>query len=231
MLAGLVAGCAVRLGGGGPVTVRTVGLYVDVGMTGQGLGGWLLDAGADVALVAAPTDTAWFRTAGDSAALDVSGPGRVGDLYLGFLAMEPLGDTTISLDYEGGTLRLHDALYQVGDERLLDLLAFPITDGARARPMVRSLLRYVATDVGPTAAVVIGVAAENEAAADSVGSMLSPAFTDVRRCMEPDARAAARTDGRHLRLFYGPEARVACSIARLLDGPRKPALAELVLLR
>ncbi len=231
VLALALAGCAVRLGGPRTVVLRTTGLYADGGVSAVAAGQWLSAAAIDVALVAAHRDTAWFEEAADSAGLHVSGPGRVDGLYLGFLAMEPLGDTTIALEYDDGNFVLHDALYQVGEDRLLDLLAFSVDDGVPARPLIRSLLRYVATDVGATAAVVIGVAAESEAAGDSVAAMLSPAFTDVRRCMAPEARDTARTVGPNMRLFFGPEARLACQHAEPVEGPGTPALAELVMSR
>lgn len=228
-LAGTVmAGCAVRLGGSKPVGLRTVGLYTAEGVSALDAARRLKDAAADVALVVAPADSAWFRTVADSTGLSLSGPGKAGDLFLGFLAMEPLGDTTHVLDYDGGSVVLQDALYQLPDDRLLDLMAFPVGSSVNARKMVRSLLRYVATDVGATAAVVIAVAAETEAAGDSVAAMLSPAFTDARRCMNEADRSAARTAGPHMRLFYGPEVRISCDAARPLNGPRAPVLADLV---
>lgn len=224
----LMAGCAVRLGGAKPVGLETVGLYAVDGTSARDVARRLKEAGADVALVVAPTDTAWFRAVADSTGLWLSGPGKAGDLFLGFLAMEPLGDTTHVLDYDGGSVVLQDALYQLPDDRLLDLMAFPVGSGVDARKMVRSLLRYVATDVGATSAVVIAVAAETEAAGDSVAAMLSPAFTDARRCMNEEDRAAARTAGPHMRLFYGPEVRISCDAARPLNAPRAPVLADLV---
>lgn len=230
-VAAVTVGCAVRLGGEKPVGLFTVGVYAEDGTPTATVASRLTETAAQVALVAARTDTAWFREVADAAGLELSGPGRAGDLFMGFLAMEALGDTTITLEYPGGEFVLHDALYQVGEERLLDLMAFPIASGGEARALVRSLLRYVATDVGATAAVVIAVAAETEAAGDSVATMLSPAFSDVRRCMGEEDRAAARTAGPHMRLFYGPEARLACEVARPLDGGRGAAVAELVVLR
>ena len=53
---------------------------------------------------------------------------------------------------------------------------------AAARPAVGALLRYMATDVMNSAAVVLAVATPTPAVADSVRRMLSPAYVDALRC-------------------------------------------------
>ncbi len=231
-LAAATSSCAVRMGRSGPVPYTVLGAFEPDGATPEAVATRITAAGAQVALLAVRADSAWFRAVARRTGLTLSGPGDADSVFLGFLAFEPVGDTTIVLDYEGGQFTLHDALYQVGKERALDLLAMHVGDAALARPMVHRLLRYLATDVDATSAVVIGVAAETEAAADSVATMLAPAFTDARRCMDrSEDRAAARSSGPHLRLFYGPEARLGCDSARPLDGPGAPVLAHLVVLR
>ncbi|HKJ92650.1 MAG TPA: hypothetical protein VJ957_05750 [Longimicrobiales bacterium] len=228
----VLAACAVRLGHSGPVPYTVLAAYEPTDATPEGVATGITAANAGVALLAVRADTAWFLGAARRTGLTLSGPGDADGVFLGFLAGEPVGDTTIVLDYETGRFTLHDALYRVGKDRTLDLMAFRIGAGDAARPLVHRLLRYMATDVDATSAVVIGVAAETEAAADSVASMLAPAFTDVRRCMDrPAARDSARTEGPHMRLFYGPEARLGCDSARALAGPRKPVLAHLAVLR
>lgn len=231
-LAVTTAACAVRMGRSGPAQYTVLGAYEPAGATPDAVAERIKATGAQVALLAVRSDSAWFRAVARRTGLTLSGPGDADSVYLGFLAYEPLGDTTVVLDYDNGSFTMHDALYRVGKDRALDLMALHIRDAAVARPMVHRLLRYMATDVDATSAVVIAVAAENEAAADSVATMLAPAFTDARRCMDRSQdRAAARTAGPHLRLFFGPEARLGCDSARPLDAPGAPVLAHLVVLR
>jgi hypothetical protein len=226
------AACAVHMGGNGPAPYMVRGAYEPADATPEAVANAITAGGAQVALLAVRADSAWFRSVARRTGLTLSGPGAADSVYLGFLAGDPLGDTTIVLDYDGGQFTLHDALYQVGKTRSLDLMAMHVGTADAARPMVHRLLRYLATDVDATSAVVIGVAAETGAAADSVATMLAPAFTDVRRCMgSVSERDSARTNGPHMRLFYGPEARLGCDAARVLAGGRKPVLADLVVLR
>jgi hypothetical protein len=230
-LAVATTACAVRMGRSGPVPYAVLAAYEPADAAPEAVAARITASGAQLTLLAVRADSAWFRAVARRTGLTLSGPGDADSVFLGFLAYEPLGDTTIVLDYDGGRFTLHDALYQVGENRALDLMALRIRDASVARPMVRRLLRYLATDVDATSAVVIGVAADTEAAADSAATMLAPAFTDARRCMDRPDRDAARMDGSHLRLFYGPEARLGCDAARPLDAPGAPVLAHLVVLR
>jgi hypothetical protein len=129
--------------------------------------------------------------------------------------MEPLGDTTITLPYDGGRLTVHDALYDLGDRRLLDLLAFRVEDGADARAAIRALLEYVATDVDNAAAVVMAAAVPSPAVGDSVARMFSPGYYDALRCETGQASTPARGG---LRMFYGPEARIYCEAATAAEA-------------
>ncbi|MEJ2215020.1 MAG: hypothetical protein P8099_00255 [Gemmatimonadota bacterium] len=224
--------CAVRVGHSGPEQSAVLAAYEPADATPEAVATLIREAGAQMALLAVRADSAWFRAVARRTGLTLSGPGDAGGVLLGFLGPEPIGDTTLVLVYEAGQFTLHDALYRVGKERALDLLAMHIADASAARPMVHRLLRYLATDVDATSAVMIGVAAETEPAADSVATMLAPAFTDARRCMDgPGDRDAARAQGPHLRLFYGPEARLACDSARPIDALGRPVVAHLVVLR
>jgi hypothetical protein len=143
--------------------------------------------------------------------MTLSGPGDLGGgMGVGFLGPEALGDTTIELTYSGGAFTVHDALYDVGKERFLDLLAFRVERPDDARPRIAALLEYVATDVMPSSAVLFAVAVPTAAVGDSVARMLSPGYYDALRCESGLAGSAAR-DG--LRFFYGPEARIYCRSA------------------
>lgn len=206
---GLTA-CAVNLGGPRDIPLTAVALRAGPGAAPGDVAASLTSPRAGVALVAAEADSAWFAALGEALDRTVSGPAVTGDLALGFLGDEPLGDTTIVLSFDGGSLTVQDALYEVDDDRFLDLMAFRIDDLATARPALAALMEYMASDVMNSAAVVMAVAVSSPAAGDSVGRMLSPAYFDALRC-EPGL--APPEDRAGIRLFYGPEARVYCSAA------------------
>ena len=205
LTAGVAAACAVNLGGPRDFALTTVGLRTVGGTTVAQAAESL--RGAEVALVASPSDAGWFSGLAQTTGLHLSGPAVTDDgLGLAFLAMEPVGDTIIRLAYDGGTFELLDALYSLDDEGpYLDLMAFRVERAADARPMIRSLLQYVATDVMASSAVVFAVAVPTAAVGDSVARMFSPAYFDAARC---DGEGAGSVAG--IRLFYGPEARMYC---------------------
>lgn len=223
----LVTGCAVRLGGPGPVEYRVVALSAGSGAAPEDVAGWIRQADANVVLLsAAAADSTWFGEVAQRSSLSLSGPGSAGQVAFAFLASEPVGDTTIVLSSaEGASVVVHDALYKVDKHRYLDLLALRIGSAPEARVAVKALLRYVATDVMPEAAVVLAVEVPDAATGDSVAAFLDPAFRDARACLA--GRGAERRSA-GMRLFYGPEARLRCEDARLLGGDDSPILARLV---
>lgn len=202
----VLSGCAA-LGSGRDIGARTVALEVAPGATAAAVGEALDASGARAAFVFAERDAAWFEQVAAATRLQLSGPAATGDLRFAFLAPEPVGDTTVQLEYEGGALVVQDALYEIAGDRFLDLIAFRIDDAAQARPAIAALLQYVATDVSNEAALAMAVSVPNAAVGDSVARMLAPAYDDVLRC-EPDAAPAA--DQQDIRLFYGPVARMFC---------------------
>lgn len=206
--------CALNLGGPRDIPMTTVAVRVDTDATAGAVAAAVREARARAAFVAAPRDAAWFRSLADASDMDVVGPAGMGDLDLVFLGPEPVGDTTLTLPYDGGTLTILDALYEVRDDRLLDLLAVRIDDPDGVRPAIASLLEYVASDVNNAAALVMAVLVPTAAVGDSVARMLSPAYYDAIRC-EPGA--AAPSEKASLRLFYGPEARMYCADAAVAD--------------
>lgn len=216
-----VTACAVNLGGPRDIDLSTVALRAAGDAASGDIAAVLDEAAAGAALVVAPGDSAWFGALAEATGRTLSGPGVAGDLAFGFLGDEPAGDTTVVLPYEGGSLTVHDALYEVRSERFLDLMAFRVDDAADARPAIAALLRYMATDVMNSAAVVMAVAVPSAAAGDSVARMLSPGFYDALRC-EPGMAPAEDRAG--IRLFYGPEARVYCRRASV----ERPGGVELV---
>jgi hypothetical protein len=221
---GLTA-CAVNMGGPRNIDLSTVALRTAPAAAAEDVAAALLRVSADVALVAARGDSAWFARVAALTGLTVSGPAGAGDLSIGFLAGEPVGDTTLTLSYDGGSFTVHDALYEVADERYLDLMAFRVDDAAAARPAIGALLRYMATDVMNSAAVVMAVAVPTAAVGDSVARMLTPAYYDALRCETGPAPAEDRAEDRAaIRLFYGPEARIFCRAA----AAERPEAGDLV---
>lgn len=216
-----VTACAVNVGAVREIPLSAVALRVPAGTDAAAVSALIEDATAEVALVAGPPDTAWFAAVGEATGLTVSGPATAGDLGLGFLAGEPVGDTTVVLTYDGGSLTVRDALYDLDEERYLDLLAFRIDDATAARQEIAVLVEYMATDVMNSAAVIMAVAVPTAAVGDSVGRLLSPAYFDALRC-EPGL--ASRRDRAGVRLFYGPEARIFCSAATVSD----PAIGDVI---
>lgn len=174
--------------------------------------------GVRAAIIASDQGETWFRQVAGGAGLELSGPADLDGLRMAFMVdREALGDTTLDLRYDGGTLRVHDALYDMRDERFLDLLAFRIDDRASASAALQAFLEYVATDVSNRAAVLIAAAVPTAAVGDSVARLLGPGFYDVARC----EGAAAGLPSSGIRMFYGPEARMYCegvAAGGLTDG-------------
>ena len=199
------AACAANMGGPRDVPLSTVALRVDQGVTAEQAAAALLEANARVALVAAPADSAWFGAVAGATGLHLSGPGG-GPLSLALMGMEPLGDTVIDLTFEDGTVTVVDALYELDDDHYLDLMAFEVGSDDAIQPLVTRMLRYIATDVDPSAGVVLAIAVPDVATGDSIARLLSPGYFDARRC----ANGTAAASNGSIRLFYGPEARMWC---------------------
>ena len=213
----LMGACAPGFGGPDDIALPTVALRTDEGVAPAAAAAAIAEANAEVVLLAAPENSSWFRAVAREANLNLSGPGRAGgNLGLAFLAREAVGDTTIELTYDGGRFNVQDALYELADERYLDLLAFQVPTAAAARPLTSSLLDYIATDVDPTAAVIMAVAVPTPEVGDSVAAMLSPLYEDAIMCETGPATRASRGG---IRLFYGPEARIYCNNAVAGDIP------------
>ncbi len=223
-----LAGCAVRLGGPKPVEYRTLAFNVGAQAVPAEVAGWIRRADANLVLLAAAADSAWFGEVARQSRLTLSGPGTAGPVSFAFLAGNPVGDTTVVLPLAGGgAVGVHDALYEVDKERYLDLLAVRIPSAAGSREAVKALLEYVATDVMPDAAVVLAVDVPDAAAGDSVAALLDPAFRDARSCLPAGAGGGAGAAW-GMRLFFGPEAKLRCEEARPL-GEEGPLLARLIL--
>ena len=200
------AACAANMGAPEEISVPTAAIRADAGASPADVAGAIQSASARVALVAGPQDAGWFRQLATATDLTLTGPAEADGVRLGFLATEAVGDTVIELSYPNGRYTLLDALYEVKDKRYLDLLAFRVEKPGEARPLIASLLEYIATDVMPDAAVILAVAVPDPAVGDSVAAMFSPGYYEAVRCASGETPSP--TAG--LRLFYGPEARIFC---------------------
>lgn len=238
----IVAGCAVRLGGPEAVEYGTLAMDAPAGSSAEAVAERI--RGADVVLLSAEADSAWFADVARHSQRTLSGPGRAGRIGLAFLAMAPLGDTTIALPVEGSStdLVVHDALYQVDEERYLDLLAFRLEPSDDPDAVVRTLMTYIATDVSQQAAVVLAVDAEEGAPIEDVAERIRPALADARTCLPGDSEEAPAGSGAagpasgappsmDMFLFYGPQLRIRCEGAELRTTNGNSLLARLVMAR
>jgi hypothetical protein len=188
----------------------------------------LASAGADMVLLSAARDSAWFAQVAQGTQLTLSGPGRTGSTGLALLSrLKVLGDTALVLPAgQGGQLHVMDALYEIAEGRHVDMMLMEIAPGTDVREAVRSLLAYYATDVGGTAAVLLALVAPSGAAADSAGVLLRSAFGNALEC-DGESDSPPASAGR-LRLFYGPQARIACERGQLLPGTPPGIVARVV---
>ncbi len=204
----VLSACASNYGGPKDIDVPTVAIEADATADPAAVAGAIAEAGARVAFVFASRDEGWFRDVAAASSLELSGPAVAGGLGMAFLAPEPLGDTTVTLEYDGGSITLQDALYEIEKDRLLDLIAVRLDASAPVDDAVGALLQYVATDVGNAAALVMAVRVPDAATGDRVARMLAPAYFAALRC---DTSGNAAATGEHVRLFYGPAARMFCA--------------------
>src|SRR5690606_29463588 len=171
-----LAGCAVRLGGPAPKEYQALALIATDADSPAQVAERIASVSADLVLLSAPAarDSAWFAQIATAAALQQSGPGRTGPRALGFFTnnLELLGDTSIVLAAGEGRLHMHAALYQIEENRLVDLMLVTVDSVADLREAARTLLSYISTDVGPTAAVVLGLSGPTPQASDSISVLL-----------------------------------------------------------
>jgi hypothetical protein len=222
----LLAGCAVNLGGPKPEDFRTLALMADSGATAESVAATIRQTDAAIVLLTAEKDSAWFAAVSAASGLTLSGPGTTERTAKAFLTnMEILGDTSIVLGVaDGSRMHVHDALYKIGSDRLVDLMLIGLQARSDLRDAARSLLGYIATDVGPNAALIMALHAPTSAAADSMAVLIRAAYTSAWECAGNDGAANPGP----LRLFYGPSARMQCRSARKLDGNDAAITALLV---
>ncbi|MGH7501648.1 MAG: hypothetical protein ACREL7_07800 [Longimicrobiales bacterium] len=224
----LSAGCAVNLGGPSPEEYETVALTAPVDASPEEVADIVRGAGAAIALITSPQDSAWFARVSELTGLALSGPGLTESPAKGFLTnLEVLGDTSIVLGLGDSTrMHMHDALYQVGENRLLDVMLIGMGAESDVREAARTLLSYIATDVGANAAIIIGVQAPTVETADSLATLLRAAYATAWECVGTGNGERVRQSS--LRLFYGPSARMRCSSARILEAEGSPIAAHLI---
>lgn len=212
------AACAVRLGGPSPENYDTVALAAPSGASAADVGAAIRAAGAEIAFIAAPQDAAWLTEVAAAAGLALSGPSTSGEQALAFMTnVELLGDTSLVLAVPaGGTIHMHDALYKVDNNRNLDLMIVHF-DAPDLRAAVRTLLGYIATDVGADVALVLAVSGDTPQAADSAAVLMRATLGSGLECVTEN-QSAPLTGTLPVRLLYGPSARMGCLGARPLEG-------------
>jgi hypothetical protein len=223
----LAAACAVRLGGPEPEVFQTLAIQPPAGATPEQVAETIRGAGAALVLVTAERDSAWFAGVASAADLALSGPSTTEPAAKAFLTsrLELLGDTSIVLGVSDGTrMHVHDALYQISEGRLVDLMFVSVAPDSDLREATRSLLGYVATDVGSNAALIIALTTPSPAAGDSIALLLRAAYATARECAGDDSGIE---EGR-VRLLYGPSARMRCQSARSVPDAGDAVTAQLV---
>jgi hypothetical protein len=222
----LGAACAGALGGGSPLERDAIALKVGSNTSSEELGARLQQGGYEFALISADRDSAWLAAAATRAGLQMTRPGRVGPSTYVFFGPKPVGDTTHTVPVQGGgQVQLHDALYRVDKDHAVDLILArfdAVTDLSRG---VRALLGYVGNDVSNNAALLLAIESPTPQAGDSIALLLRAAYTDTREC----AGATAPATSSAIRLFYGPQVRVKCERAEVLNESGGPVSAQFLL--
>lgn len=213
-----VTGCAVRLGGPSPVDTDAAVLTVPASATAEQIAQQLAQQHAEYAILSAQRDTAFFADVARRLNLHTTRPGNVGTTTYAFIGPKALGDTTLTIAVAGGgQIRIHDALYRIDKARTLDLLAARIEPNTNLQRAVETLLKYVADDVGPTAALLLAVEPPTPAMGDSVSVLTRAAFADVWECT-PEGKSGASAAHLPVRVFAGPAVRLRCKTAENVTG-------------
>lgn len=209
------AGCAVRLGGPSPQQYEALALHAQPGASATDVAAQVRAAAAELVLLSAQQDSAWFATVAEGAGLALSGPGRTGERGMAFLSnLEVLGDTSLVLEVAGGgRVHMHDALLRVDRDRYIDLMMVDF-DAPDLRAAVQALFLYVASDVMANVPVLLAIDGP-VAVADSAATLMRVHYTNAFEC--PDAEPQGASDI-PIRLLYGPSARISCRGARVVNG-------------
>jgi hypothetical protein len=222
LVALLAAGCATF---GGPPSVPVTGLVFGADSpSADAVANRIRAENADVVLISAGHDAAWFEQLAGATRMHLSGPGDTGERRLGFLTrMEALGDTSIVLPVEGGRLYMHDALYRVGGRRTLDLMYVRIEAGVAPEDAATTLLRYLASDVDATAAVLLAIEAPSPATVDVVAQRMRAYLSTAQECADGSGAAFSP----NVRVLYGPTVRLGCAAAEVPAAAAEPTVMRL----
>lgn len=224
----LAAGCAIRLGGPQDLDFQMLLMSPHRQHTAEQVAGHIHEAGSRSVMMAAPQDSVWFQEVAERSNLELSGPAVDDDLSFAFLSGDAKRDTTVALGIGQRSILLHHAVYRLDREgpmrRTTNLLALRMDPDMDRRSVVRSLLDYIADNVSHDASLLIAVDLPDSQAADALARTLRPLLRDGRDCLPEDMPQ----DGQGLYLFYGPELRLECTDARLLDMPFPAMLVKLV---
>jgi hypothetical protein len=206
-------------------------LHANAGDAAADVGNRLKSAQADLVLLSAPKDSAWFESVATASGLHLIRPGHTGPTTLGLLTnLKSVGDTALSLAVpNGGRLHMKDALYEVDKDRTIDLILVSFADVTGVREAVRTLLNYIATDVGGTSAVVLGIDAPTAVAGDSASTLMRAAFANALECGTKPTPMPA--NGLGMNLFWGPEARLSCTGSHINAGTPNAVVARVVVER
>jgi hypothetical protein len=229
-----LTGCAINLWGPEEIDYGVLAFEVPGGTSAGDVAQRIRDAGADVVLLSAAHDSAWLAGVAEATGRKLSGPGAAGRTAFAFLAGEAVGDTTLALPFgDADTLHVLDALYELDDERWLDLLLVGVDSTMPLREAIRTFLTYVATDVMQESAVMVAIDTGPGVSGAELAALLQPAFTSVAECSrEGEADGGFASAGElPMHLFFGPEARVRCRSARVLPGAGEPVYARLIVRR
>ena len=208
---------SARVGGPSPEDVAAIATVVPANATAEQVAQYLTQRRVDFAILSGARDSAFFAAVATGAGLKSTRPGAAGATTFAFLGTQPVGDTTLALKVTGGgEVRVHDALYRIGKNRHLDLMAARIEPNANLKESIRTLLAYVATDVMANAAVLLAIEPPTPALGDSVSILMRAAFADAWECTNDGHTKPVVTD-LPLRLFYGPAVRLACRNAERVD--------------
>jgi hypothetical protein len=223
------AACGARTGGRVGNEQQVAAFRAGSGTSAQDVAARITRARADIVLLSAERDSAWFAAVAEGARLELSGPGLTGDVGMAFLTnLEILGDTSIVLSVpEGGSVHMHDALFRIDRSRMLDLMLVRF-DAPDLRAAVRRLFSYIATDVGASVAVLLAIDAPTVQLADSAAVLMRAHYGNDLECAGDEIADGERGP---VRLLYGPSARLSCISARALPGDLPGVAAGVVFLR
>lgn len=221
----IIAGCAVRMGGPAPVQRDTIAWRVPASITAEQLGTRLQQGGYEFALLATSHDSTFLASAATRAGLQMTRPGRIAGSNYVFFGPKAVGDTTHTVTVRtGGRVQLHDALFRIDKNRSVDLIIARFDSVTNISEGVRSLVEYVAKDVSGNAALLLGFEPPTPQIGDSVSLLLRALLNDTRDCT---SGAPGRPSP--IRLFYGPEVRVRCERAQVLNESGGPVSVQFVL--